>query len=391
LKKITVLGSTGSIGTQTLDVIDNLGYEILGMSCFNNLDLFYEQIIKYRPKYVAVKDFDSVKYLKSLSGTNDIEFFTGDDGLNTLASIKCDMTIVAIVGIAAFLPLMNAINAGNNIGIANKEAIVTAGEIIMPAVREKKIHFIPVDSEHSAVFQCINADKYNKIEDNNKNINKIILTASGGPFFGMTSEQLENVTKEQASVHPTWKMGPKITVDCATLMNKGLEIIEAVRLFDLPEKQISVVIHRESVIHSLVEFTDNSQIAQLSCPDMRLAIQYALTYPERRKSPVKSLNLCDYGKLSFFEPDIHTFKLLELCRQSVRSGGTMPTVINAANEVCVDSFLSGKIKFTDIFNITEEILNQSKLQKITDIGTILETDKKTRLDTQKLLNKIITN
>lgn len=371
MKKLIVLGSTGSIGTQTLDVAENLHFPIVALTAGKNIDLLEKQIRKYSPQAAAVTDPDAAKELKQrISGLSTV-IFEGQNGIeNLLKNFECDTVVNGVSGMAGTLPTIQAIEAGRNIVLANKESIVTAGEYILDLAEQKKVRLLSADSEHSAIQQCIDGSQ-NKIK-------RILLTASGGPFFGKTTEQLQTVTKEQALRHPNWNMGAKITLDSATLMNKGLELIEAVRLFHVCPEQVKILIHRESIVHSAVEFEDNAILAQLGTADMRVPIQYALTYPARVKSPAKSLDLIQLGSLTFFEPDKKTFRALTLAENAVREGGTAPTILNAANEVAVQKFLKDEISFLGITDYVEQTLEKTPVIHNPTIEQIFETDARVR-------------
>lgn len=370
LKKISIIGSTGSIGTQTLEVCDNLqNVQIMGLSANNNIKLAEEQIRKYRPKLFAMVNEDSAKALKLAVLDTDTKVISGTDCMSEISTMsEIDTVVTSVVGIAGLVPTMNAINSGVNIALANKETLVTAGSIVIDAAKENNVSILPVDSEHSAIFQCIGNHPQ-------KEINRLIITASGGSFYGKTADELENVTVKEALNHPNWSMGQKITIDSATLMNKGLEVIEAHWLFGMDYDDIDVVVHRESIVHSLVEFKDMSVLAQLGLPDMKLPIHYALCYPERVKSEVKQLKLWDVGKLTFGKPDYDTFRCLPLAIKAGREGGTMPTVLNGANEVAVELFLKGKIRFNDISRIVESAMNNHKNVLNPNLDDIIYTDK----------------
>jgi len=368
-KKISVLGSTGSVGTQTLEVAREQGLEILGLTANSNIDLLERQAREFNPLLVAVKNEDMAEELrKRLRGTG-IEVYGGASGINKAAAIEAvDVVVVSIVGSAGLIPTMEAVKKGKRIALSNKETLVTAGQIVLSEAEKYGAEIIPVDSEHSAIFQCLmgNSDKY---------VSKIMLTASGGPFKGKTLSELEHVTSSEALKHPNWKMGSKITIDSSTLMNKGLEVIEAKWLFGLRVDQIQVVIHPQSIIHSMVEYVDGSVIAQLSPPDMRMAIQFALTYPQRTGNSFPKLDLLKLGKLTFESPDYKTFPCLRLAFDAIRIGGTMPAVMNAANEVAVNAFLSGKISYLDIPRIIESIMGIHITNINPTLNDIIEVDK----------------
>ncbi|MCL2088737.1 MAG: 1-deoxy-D-xylulose-5-phosphate reductoisomerase [Oscillospiraceae bacterium] len=346
MKNIAVLGSTGSIGTQALSVISELGYRVTALAAHSSWQLLIEQANEYNPEIVCIYNSEHYSHVKlGLTGTG-IRVVCGMDGLIESACLEStDMVLCAVVGMIGLSPTIVAIQAGKDIAIANKETLVAGGELVMSLVKEKNVKLIPVDSEHSAIFQCLQTSAGMVTSDC---ISKIILTASGGPFYGRTAAELENVTVSDALRHPNWNMGAKITTDSATLMNKGLEFIEACRLFELTPDQIEVVIHRESIIHSAVEFTDGAVIAQLGLPDMRLPIQYALTYPDRLPCSAPRLSLTDIGRLTFAKPDGDTFVCLEAAIESARRGGLYPCLVNMVNEYAVAEFLAGKIKFAKI-------------------------------------------
>ncbi len=372
--KISVLGSTGSIGTQTLDVARMHDLKVTALTANSNIELLERQAREFHPKMVAVLDLGAAAQLKIALKDTDTEVFCGEEGIKMAATEEsCDTVVNAIVGVAGLVPTLEAIKAGKNIALANKETLVAGGSIVMKAVRESGVKLYPVDSEHSAIFQCLQGCPENSLK-------RIILTASGGSFFGKTREELRNVSVKQALSHPNWSMGAKITVDSATMMNKGLEVIEASWLFDCDDKDIDVVIHRESIIHSMILLKDNAVIAQLGVPDMRIPIQYALTYPERLPSPAAEPDFADIAEMSFYKPDYNTFACLAVCRQALRKGGLYPTVANAANEVAVDMFLREKIKFLDIADIVTEAVASfgGKSGNIT-LDDILQTDKETRI------------
>ena len=318
-KKLSILGSTGSIGTQSLDVAEMRGYEIIALTADRNAKVLEEQIRKWKPKYAALNDEEAAKALKIAVADTDTKVYSGAEGVAfCAAAAEADTVLNSVVGIAGLKPTLTAIEAGKDIALANKETLVAGGALVMKRAAEKGVKILPVDSEHSAIFQCL--EGMNKKDE----LKSIILTASGGPFFGKKRDELQNITVAEALKHPNWSMGAKITVDSATMMNKGLELIEAVWLFGVSPDMIDIVVHRESIIHSLIEYNDNSVIAQLGVPDMRIPIQYALTYPERYPSPVRKLNLWDFQNLTFFKPDYETFSCLNICRDAIRKGGLYP-------------------------------------------------------------------
>ena len=372
-KTITILGSTGSIGTQSLDVIRNLSYNVLALTANTNISLLEKQVREFSPAYVVVTNEYAYKEAKIRLADTCTKILFGMENINFVASLKeNDIVINALVGMRGLLPTMCAINAGNDVALANKETLVTGGKLVMAAAKEKGVNILPVDSEHSAIFQCMQGSHTNRV-------NKIILTASGGPFFGKTKKELENVTVKDALKHPNWDMGAKVTIDSATMMNKGLELIEAIWLFDKNVDDVDIVVHRESVVHSLIEYEDFSVIAQLGVPDMRIPIQYALTYPNRTACPVKRLNLSDYGKLTFFSPDVETFSCLAACQKAIRKGGLYPTIANGANEKAVELFIEGKIKFNDIGNLVNRAIDEIKIDNMQyNIDDIYNTDTLTK-------------
>ena len=373
MKKISILGSTGSIGTQTLEVCENLGdVQVMGLSVNKNIKLAEEQIRKFKPKLVSVVNEDAAKELKIAVFDTDTKIISGRESMSEISAMpEIDTVVTSVVGIAGLEPTMAAIKSGVNIALANKETLVTAGSIVIDAAKENNVSILPVDSEHSAIFQCIGSHS-------KEQINRLIITASGGSFYGKTADELENVTVKEALNHPNWSMGQKITIDSATLMNKGLEVIEAHWLFDMDYDNIDVVVHRESIIHSLVEFKDLSVLAQMGLPDMKLPIHYALCYPDRVPSDIKPLNLWELGKLTFAKPDMETFRCLPLAIKAGKDGGTMPTVLNGANEVAVELFLKGKIKFNDIFKIVENALSNHKNVLNPTLDDIIDTDRYVR-------------
>ena len=376
MKKITILGSTGSIGTQTLAIVKEFPnlFEIQGLTCNKNIELLEKQIIEFKPKYVCVMDEDAAKVLKSkISPT--ITVYTGLDGLTNIAiESKCDILLTAVVGSVGLLPTYEAIKKGIDIALANKETLVTAGKIIMAEAKKSGSKILPVDSEHSAIFQCLQGNERSTVE-------KIILTASGGSFLNTPFDALESVKPVDALKHPNWEMGKKITIDSATMMNKGLEVIEAKWLFDLKVDQIEVVIHPESIIHSMVQYQDRSVIAQLGLPDMKLPILYALNYPKRVKTEYKPLDLTEIGQLNFLKPDLEKFKALSLAYKSIKIGHSMPVVLNTANEIYVQKFLENKIGFLEISESVEKEMKNHDIIENPTIDDIIkiENEMKERL------------
>ncbi|HEX9062943.1 MAG TPA: 1-deoxy-D-xylulose-5-phosphate reductoisomerase [Clostridia bacterium] len=368
LRKISILGSTGSIGTQTLDVARNLGIEVKGLAANSNIDILEKQIYEFNPQVVAVMNEAPALELSRRVRGKGVEVLSGMEGFVGVATMEgIDTVVSSIVGIAGLIPTMEAIKSGKDIALANKETLVTAGEIVMSEVKKRKVRLLPVDSEHSAILQSMTGYAEEEVK-------KIILTASGGPFKGKSIKELEQVTVAQALKHPNWSMGSKITVDSATLMNKGLEVIEAKWLFDIDLDKIEVLIHPQSIIHSMVEYIDGSIIAQLGSPDMRIPIQLALTYPARMSSNFSKLNLLEAGTLTFEPPDCSSFPCLELAYEAIRKGGTMPAVLNAANEVLVSLFLQEKIRFLDIPCIIEKTMGKHTVIKDPDLNNIIDAD-----------------
>lgn len=372
-RNLSVLGSTGSIGTQTLDVAEKLGISIEVLTAHSNAALLEQQARRFQPRLAVLFDEQAAKSLKiSLADTN-VKVLCGMNGLCEAAALPyADTVLNSVVGMVGLAPTLAAAQAKKNIALANKETLVAGGSLVMEAVKENHVSLYPVDSEHSAIFQCLQGCP------DEKALSRIILTASGGPFFGRTREELQKVTPKEALKHPNWSMGAKITIDSATMMNKGLEIIEASWLFGLPEDKIDVVVHRESIVHSLVEYQDNSVIAQMGVPDMRIPIQYALTYPERVESPVQRLNLAQAGRLTFYEPDSGTFSCMEVCRKALRRGGLAPAAANGANEEAVALFLKEKISFLEIGQLTDAAMNNQPGGEITCIQGIIEADRSAR-------------
>lgn len=353
-KGIAILGSTGSIGTQALEVIEHNPdrFDLQVITANKNADLLIEQALKYSPNSVVIADESLYQQVNDALWSHDIHVYAGQDAIcQVVESNDVDVVLTAMVGYSGLKPTLSAIQARKNIALANKETLVVAGELITKEARDKGVNIYPVDSEHSAIFQCLVGEFHNPIE-------KIYLTASGGPFRGMTMKQLESVTKDQALKHPNWSMGAKITIDSATMMNKGLEVIEAKWLFDLNSDQIDVIVHPQSIVHSIVQFQDGSMKAQMGLPDMKLPIQYALSYPDRLRTSFPRFNFLDYPELSFEKPDLDTFINLRLAYDALNLGGTAPCILNAANEVTVAAFLRDKIDFTTIGRINEQTLQE---------------------------------
>ena len=380
-RKISVLGSTGSVGEQALDVADKFDLEVSAISANKNFSRVEEQVRQFDVHSVAMADESAAKELKVRLADTDTKIYCGEQGICEMISLQRDQTVVnSIIGEAGLLPTLAVIDSGNRLALANKESLVVAGEIVMAKAREKKTEILPVDSEHSAIFQCLKSGK-------DKEVKKILLTASGGPFFGYNKAQLKTIGVGDALAHPTWKMGAKITIDSATLMNKGFEVIEAVHLFGVAPEKIQVVVHRESIIHSMVEYIDNSIIAQLSVPDMRLCIQYAVSYPEREMATIPELDIFSVSGLTFKKPDIETFTLLGCAYDCIDKGGAMPAVLNAANEVAVAEFLKGNIPFLRISESVGETLETlSAAKNAHSLDSIIEYDREARVIAQKILN-----
>ena len=370
MKKISLLGSTGSIGTQTLEVVSEQGdIDVVAMSCGHNITLFEKQIRQYKPKLVSVWDEKDALALRTMIADLEVKVLSGMEGLEEVATFKeAEIVVTAIVGMLGIRPTIAAIEAGKDIALANKETLVTAGHIIMPLAKSNRVSILPVDSEHSAIFQSLQGNEHNKI-------NKILLTASGGPFRGRSLEELKQVKVEDALKHPNWAMGRKITIDSSTLVNKGLEVMEAKWLFDVDLEQIQVVVHPQSVIHSAVEYEDGAVIAQLGTPDMRLPIQYALYYPERRTLSGERLDLFKLGQLTFEAPDLDTFKGLKLAYEASRRGGNIPVAFNAANEKAVALFLDRKITYLQIMEILQASMEECKYRENPTVDEILETER----------------
>ena len=372
-RSVSILGSTGSIGTQALDVVRGLNIHVCALAANSNVSLLENQIRELKPQLVAVFDYQAAKALALAVADTPVRVVQGMDGLCEAASLaEADVVLNSVVGMVGLQPTLAAIGAKKDVALANKETLVAGGALVMQAARENRVKILPVDSEHSAVFQCLQGCPEKKA------LKRIILTASGGPFFGMNRAQLQEVTPEQALKHPNWNMGAKVTIDSATMMNKGLEIMEARWLFDVPPSQIDVVVHRESVVHSMIEYQDNSVIAQLGVPDMRIPIQYALTWPQRLPSPVKQLSLTEYGTLSFYNPDYETFDCLKVCREALDRGGLAPAVANGANEAAVELFLEKSISFLEIGSLVRSAMEHQPDGTITSADDIFNADRAAR-------------
>ena len=373
MKTLSVIGSTGSIGVQTLQVAAERGYRVAGLAAGRSADALEQQILQVKPRVAALYDEAAGRALaEKLKGVCDTQILWGEEGVCAVAALEeSDLVLNAAVGISGLKPTVAAITAGKTLALANKESLVCAGAIVNALAAEKGVSIIPVDSEHSAIFQCLQGSHDGEVE-------RLILTASGGPFFGKKAEEIENMGPEQALKHPSWSMGAKITVDSSTMMNKGFEMIEALHLFHVRPEQIEVVVHRESIVHSLVEFRDGSVLAQLSPPDMRLPIQYAVDYPLRQYAPRKRLNLPALAKLTFFSPDEETFPAMKLCREVMERGGNLGAAVNGANEVAVAAFLAGRIPFGKIYPTVERAAHAVPFLQDPTLDDIFDTDRRAR-------------
>lgn len=382
MKKISILGSTGSIGTQSLDIVQRHPhlFKVVALAAGNNTDLIAQQIRTFQPQLVSVAQEDSARVLRQQFPK--LSILVGDEGNCEVARYEdADFVISSIVGAAGLRPTMAAIEAGKTVALANKESMVIAGELMTNLARSKNVSILPIDSEHSAVFQCLQGNKIDHVK-------RIILTASGGPFLHRETETFSQITLEEALKHPNWKMGSKITIDSATLMNKGLEVIEAAWLFGIPPEKIDVVVHPQSIIHSMVEYKDGSVMAQLGVPDMRCAISYAMAYPDRVESGVKSLDLTESGTLTFFKPDTEKFPCLKLAYAALKTGKTMPVVLNAANEIAVEAFLNRQIMFTDISAVIEESMQKHEPIQQKNLEDILNADAWARTVAAHIVRKV---
>ena len=380
MKKISLLGSTGSIGVNTLDVVERYpeNFQICALSAGSNVELFAHQIRKFKPALAALFDSTKIDALKELVGDLDVEIVSGPEGTVSAASLpQADLVVSGVVGSAGLLPALSALKAGKNLALANKETLVIAGELVLKEAARNNVQIIPIDSEHSAIFQALNGEKPERIK-------KIILTASGGPFRTFTLKQMENVTVKDALNHPNWDMGAKITIDSSTMMNKGLEYIEAKWLFGVDTK-VEVIVHAQSIIHSMIEFVDTSIIAQLGLPDMRVPIAYALTYPDRFESELPSLDLATMGNLTFEAPDFERFPCLQLAMDAMEMGQTMPAVLNAANEIAVQAFLDELIPYKDIAEIIRMVMQNHSPVPLHELQNVLDADHWAREETTKLI------
>ncbi|PKN33160.1 MAG: 1-deoxy-D-xylulose-5-phosphate reductoisomerase [Deltaproteobacteria bacterium HGW-Deltaproteobacteria-19] len=383
MKKLSILGSTGSIGTNSLDVVrrNRDRFDVVALAAGRNLNLLKEQIAEFDPEVVSVIDDEHARRLREMAGPIRADILSGTEGYCQCASVTgADMVLSALVGAAGLLPTIAAIEAGKDIALANKETLVTAGSLVMERVRAKGVRLLPVDSEHSAVFQCLEGQQHGAVR-------RIVLTASGGPFLHHSREQMAAVTPAEALKHPNWTMGRKITIDSASMMNKGLEVIEARWLFDVDYDRIDVVIHPRSIVHSMVEFRDGSILAQLGVPDMRIPIAYALTWPERIPQPGSLLDLTRAGVIEFLDPDRERFPSLELAYAAGRTGGTAPAVLNGANEVAVEAFLNGRIRFTDMAATIKEVLSSHTKEDIRTVEDVLRADRWAREEAQTIIER----
>ena len=377
-KTLAVLGSTGSIGVQALEVAQLMGFEVLALTANSRTDIIEEQIRKFNPRFAAVADEKAAEDLKIKVADTSTKVLSGAKGVEECARCGADTVLNSIVGIAGLSPTLAAVEAGSKIALANKETLVAGGKIVMNAAADRGVDILPVDSEHSAIFQSIQGCQ------SHKQIKRLILTASGGPFFGKSKADLEKVTLAQALKHPNWSMGAKITIDSATMMNKGLELIEAAWLFGMKGSEIDILVHRQSIVHSLVEYVDNSVIAQLGLPDMRIPIQYALTYPDRYVSPVGQLDLAEAATLTFEKPDYETFSCINLCRKAFDIGGLYPAAVNAANEKANELFRNGRIGFLDIPKAVEAAFDCVSSVSDYTLEQVFETDMLVRRETERL-------
>ena len=384
MKTIIILGSTGSIGTNTLDIVQRFPSEfrVAGLTAGNNIDKLEEQIRAFTPRVVAVSQEAAAVTLRQRCAGLPVEILSGEAGIAQVASLpEAELVISAIVGAAGLVPTLTAIRSGKHIALANKEPMVMAGKLMQEEAHKHGVRIFPVDSEHSAIFQSLEG---HRLED----VRRLILTASGGALWTLAKDELQHVTPERALKHPNWKMGSKITIDSATLMNKGLEVVEARWLFDIPESRIEVMVHRESIIHSLVEYEDRSMIAQLGLPDMRTPISYAMRYPERLPLDLPSLDLTEIGTLSFCKPDHDRFPCLNLGYESLRTGGTMPAAMNAANEIAVDAFLNGGIRFTEIAEVIRHTMDAHTPKAVSSLEDALEADRWAREKAESLVHAL---
>ena len=380
-KKITIFGSTGSIGESTLDIIKNHPdkYEVIGLTANRNYKKLLEQVDCFKPKIISLNNSDSFNKFNELNKDKNLKVVNGHDSYEEILDFNTDLVMAAISGSAGLMPVVASIKKGVHIALANKESLVCSGSLITSMARLNNVKILPVDSEHNAIYQVLDSRNKSKIS-------RLILTASGGPFLNKEIKELDNVKPEEAIKHPNWSMGKKISIDSATMMNKGLELIEASYLFDIPEKQIDVIIHPESIIHSCVEYMDGSMLSQMGNPDMRTPISFTLAYPDRIKTNVEKLNLCDVEKLTFFKPDFEKYPCLELAYHSLKLKKSAPTTLNAANEIAVDAFLKEKIKFLSIPKVVEKTLNKTSISEINSIKDVIDIDRESRKVATDLIN-----
>lgn len=382
MRSLVILGSTGSIGTQALEVASEAGYRVIGLAAARQVDLLEQQIRRFKPLAAAMYDEKAAADLRMRVADLPVRVLSGMEGLCELAALpQADMVLNSVVGMVGLRPTLAAVAAGKDVALANKETLVAGGAFVMDAVKKAGVRLLPVDSEHSAIFQCLQGCPPER------RIKRLILTASGGPFFGRKAEELENVTLADALNHPNWSMGQKITIDSATMMNKGLELIEAAWLFSMPPDKIDIVVHRESIIHSLVEYDDHAVLAQLGAPDMRVPIQYALTYPDRLPCPVKQLRLEDWNNLTFYAPDNEAFPAMSLARRALTMGGLYPAALNAANEVAVGAFIAGEIGFPAITRLAAAALEQPLPQPVS-AEDVFVADETIRRLTREAINRM---
>ncbi len=392
MKGICILGATGSIGVSTLDVVARHPhqYQVIALTANTNIDVLFEQCLEHHPEYAVVVAEDKAHVFKekiAASSVADIKVLVGADALQQVATLdKVDSVMAAIVGAAGLLPTLAAARAGKTILLANKEALVMSGDIFMQAIAKSGAHLLPIDSEHNAIFQCMPGGYETGAQA--ASARRILLTASGGPFRETPVEELHNVTPEQAVAHPKWDMGRKISVDSATMMNKGLELIEASLLFNMSADDIQVVIHKQSIIHSMVDYVDGSVLAQMGNPDMRVPIAHAMAWPDRFDSGVEPLNIFDVKRLDFEQPDLERFPCLRLAQEAVKAGGIMPTVLNAANEIAVDAFLNERVRFTDIADIIEKTMSEFSVEVADSLDLVLQTDQRARMVAEEIIDSI---
>ncbi|MBE0460423.1 MAG: 1-deoxy-D-xylulose-5-phosphate reductoisomerase [Candidatus Aminicenantes bacterium] len=383
MKNVSILGSTGSIGRNTLQVIEHLSdkFNIVGLAAGKNTKLLKKQVEKFKPKVVSLERTEDAQEIMQAYSHLGLRVVSGREGAEEIAQIEDnDIVVCAITGINGLLPTLAAVKAGKRVALANKESMVVAGSLLKKEANRTGAEIIPVDSEHSGVFQCL-------VKENRENIKRVILTASGGPFFRTPKEDMQKITLEEALNHPRWKMGAKVTIDSATLMNKGLELIEAKWLFDLHPQQLEILIHPQSIVHSLVEMKDGSVLAQMSTTDMRIPIQYALTYPQREKAPVASLDLSQIQSLDFFEVDTNKFPLIKIARLALKEGGSFPVALNAANEEVVDAFLKKKLRFSEVYDVIREAVEAHDTREVNSIEEIFQIDREIKMKTRKIIEQ----